>query len=70
MVVWDLPPDIPEGLCTLKLPRHLLEETREVAQRTGVTRNHIVAEALSCYLALRGTPQGTPSTKGGEQDVK
>lgn len=37
---------------TLVLPQPLIEEARELASRTGVTRNRIVAKALDRYLTL------------------
>jgi hypothetical protein len=46
---------------TLVLPQPLIEEARQLASRTGVTRNRIVAQALDRYLALH--------TNEGERDA-
>jgi metal-responsive CopG/Arc/MetJ family transcriptional regulator len=46
---------------TLVLPQQLIEEARELASRTGVTRNRIVTQALDRYLTLHSDE--------GEQDA-
>lgn len=45
---------IERGFCSLYLPVPLIEQARTLGQRTGLTRNQIVAMAVDDYLARHG----------------
>jgi hypothetical protein len=51
------------GGCTLRLPQPLIEQARALGQRTGLTRNAIVAMALDDYLRRHGQPLGETTSE-------
>lgn len=55
---------VDRGYCAVILPQPLLDEMRELKQRTGTTQSHIVALALDDYLRRRA--QVVPSDPPGE----
>jgi hypothetical protein len=42
--------------CSLRLPRLLVEQARELGERTGLTRSQVVSVALDDYLLRHGRP--------------